>query len=91
MFQSQQQQQQLQQSSFTYLPSLLKFYPQFSQPPTLSSQPLLFLPGTDPYAHPGQLTLTHVEFEVQAQFYVRVLRVGSLDRLIPLDMMLLRQ
>ncbi|XP_022736730.1 zinc finger protein 346-like [Durio zibethinus] len=70
MFQSQ---QQLQQSSFTYFPQPSNSIPNsllsFPQPPTLPSQPLLFPPGTDPYAHTGQFTLTHVEFEAQAQFY----------------------
>ncbi|XVE54731.1 hypothetical protein DITRI_Ditri03aG0105300 [Diplodiscus trichospermus] len=71
MFQS--QQEQLQQSSFTYFPqssnSILTSLSSFPQPPTLPSQPLLFPPGTDPYAHAGQFALTHVEFEAHAQYY----------------------
>ncbi|XWS37294.1 hypothetical protein CRYUN_Cryun19dG0030800 [Craigia yunnanensis] len=71
MFQS--HQQQVQESSFTYFPHSSNSIPgsllSFPQPPALPSQPLLFPPGTDPYAHPTQFTLTHVEFEAHAQFY----------------------
>ncbi|KAK6261701.1 hypothetical protein QUC31_007517 [Theobroma cacao] len=67
------QSQQLPQSSFTYLPHSPNSLPNtllpFPQPPNLLSQPLLYPPGTEPYAHSGHLTLTHVEFEAHAQFH----------------------
>ncbi|GMJ05793.1 hypothetical protein HRI_004248500 [Hibiscus trionum] len=68
MFQPQQQ-----QSPLTYFPNSSNSIPNsqlsFPQTPSLPSQALLFPPVTDLYAHLGQLTLTHVEFEPQAQFY----------------------
>ncbi|GMI95250.1 hypothetical protein like AT5G61190 [Hibiscus trionum] len=62
-----QSQQQPQQSSFPQSSNPLLPYP---QPPTLPSQPqFLYPPGTDPYAQQPQFSLTHVGFQVNAQFY----------------------
>ncbi|XP_021286379.1 zinc finger protein 346 isoform X2 [Herrania umbratica] len=67
------QSHRLQQSSFTYLADSPNSLPNtllpFPQPTSLLSQPLLFPPGTDPYAHSGLLTSPHVEFEAHAQFH----------------------
>ncbi|KAE8707434.1 putative C2H2-like zinc finger protein [Hibiscus syriacus] len=61
-----------QQSSLTYFPNSSNLFPNsllsFPQTPSLPSQALLFPPVTDLYASLGQLTLTNVDFEPQAQF-----------------------
>ncbi|KAK8617167.1 hypothetical protein V6N13_117134 [Hibiscus sabdariffa] len=63
MYQSQQQQQQ----PSNPIPNPLLSY---AQPTTLPSQPqFLYPPGTDPYAQQPQFPLTHVGFQVNAQFY----------------------